>query len=213
MASPDQDVEAFFEQRGFGLQMGFGKRPALAVIDFINAFTDPAMPLGSDLGPQLDVTVRLLEAARAARIPIYYTVVAYDEEGLADAGVWVLKQSGSKTLVAGTPAVELDERLGRLPQEAVLVKKYASAFFGTDLATRLNSRGVDTLLIAGCTTSGCVRATAVDALQYGFRPMVVEEAVGDRAEPAHRQALFDLRQKYADVVSADRTVEYLADLG
>lgn len=212
MSQPQQDDEEFFEQRGFGQQMGFGSRPALVVVDYINAFTDPAMPLGSDLTAELAVTTKILDASRSADIPIYYTVVSYDEEALADAGVWSLKQRGSHSLKAGTNAVELDERLGRRPDEAVILKKYASAFFGTDLISRLNARRVDTLLITGCTTSGCVRATAVDALQYGIRPMVVEDAVGDRAEAPHRQALFDLRQKYADVVTCDETVTYLSDL-
>jgi maleamate amidohydrolase len=94
----------------------------------------------------------------------------------------------------------------------VILKKYASAFFGTDLIARLNSRRVDTLLITGCTTSGCVRATAVDAVQNGVIPVVIREAVGDRAEAPHRQSLFDLEQKYADVVSVDEVLTYLSDL-
>jgi nicotinamidase-related amidase len=105
--------------------------------------------------------------------------------------------------------VELDSRLERRSDEAIIVKKYASAFFGTDFITRLNARRVDTLIVTGCTTSGCVRATAVDALQLGLRPVVVREAVGDRAEAPHRQSLFDLEQKYADVVSVSEVVEYL----
>ena len=105
--------------------------------------------------------------------------------------------------------MELDPRLERRADEAIILKKYASAFFGTDFITRLNTRRVDTLLITGCTTSGCVRASAVDAVQYGLRPMVIREAVGDRAEAAHRQSLFDLEQKYADVVSVDEVVAYV----
>jgi maleamate amidohydrolase len=182
------------------------------VIDYIRAFTDRTMPLGSNLDAQLAVTVTVLEAARNAQIPIYYTIVAYDEEGMGDAGVWLQKQRGIVTLRAGTPAVELDPRLGRRPDEAVIVKKYASSFFGTDLVSRLNSHQVDTLLITGATTSGCVRATAVDAVQYGYRPMVLEDAVGDRSASAHRQALFDLDQKYADVIASDTAITYLAGL-
>jgi len=131
---------------------------------------------------------------------------------LKDAGVWARKQKGIATLAAGTPAVELDPRLERRRDEAIIVKKYASAFFGTDLVARLNSRRVDTLLITGCTTSGCVRATAVDAVQNGIIPVVIREAVGDRAEAPHRQSLFDLEQKYADVVSVDEVLAYLTDL-
>jgi GH15 family glucan-1,4-alpha-glucosidase len=127
-----------------------------------------------------------------------------------DAGIWAKKMAGLMTLRAGQPEVEVDPSLGRLPDEPVISKKYASAFFGTDLLTRLNSTRVDTLLLAGCTTSGCVRATAVDAVQNGLRPMVVGEAVGDRSQAAHEQSLFDLQAKYADVVSTDEVLEYLA---
>ena len=208
-SSPDQDLSAFFAERGFGLRMGFGERPAVAVIDFVNAFTDPAMPLGSELGPQIEATQRLLAAAREAGLPIFYTVIHYDEPDMADAGVWRLKQAGLVSLQAGTSAVELDPRLGRRPGEQVILKKYASAFFGTDFLSRLNASRVDTLLIAGCTTSGCVRATAVDAVQSGIRPVVITEAVGDRAEAAHRQSLFDLDQKYADVVALDEALAYV----
>ena len=113
------------------------------------------------------------------------------------------------TLRAGTDGVALDARLERGPRDSILVKKYASCFFGTDLASRLTSRRIDTLVLAGCTTSGCVRATAVDALQHGFRPIVVKEAVGDRSRRAHEQSLFDLQAKYADVVSLDETLPRL----
>jgi nicotinamidase-related amidase len=118
--------------------------------------------------------------------------------------------AGVMTLRAGTPEVEQDPRLGRRPDEAIIVNKYASVFFGTDFVSRLNARRVDTLILTGCTTSGCVRATAVDAVQNAFRPIVVREAVGDRAKPAHDQALFDLQAKYADVVSVDETIAYLS---
>ena len=205
----EQEMAQFFAERGFGLRMGFGERPALVVIDFMNAFTDASMPLGANLDREIAATRQVLAAAREAGIPIFYTVVSYEEQDLRDAGVWALKQKGISTLRAGTPAVELDRRLERRESEPVILKKYASAFFGTDLIARLNARRIDTLLIAGCTTSGCVRATAVDAVQLGIRPVVIREAVGDRAEAAHRQSLFDLEQKYADVVTVAETVEYL----
>ena len=135
-----------------------------------------------------------------------YTTVGYADDGLADAGTWSRKQRGLSTLRLGTPAVEIDARVAAEPGEAVILKKYASGFFGTDLASRLTSAGIDTLVLAGCTTSGCVRATAVDAVQLGFRPMVVREAVGDRSPAAHEQSLFDLDQKYADVVALDEAL-------
>jgi nicotinamidase-related amidase len=209
VSEPSPDSAEFFEARGFGTTIGFGSRPALVVIDMINAFTDPEMPLGSDLDPVVDELTPLLHSARQADIPVLFTTVGYDE-GLADAGVWFLKQRALTTLMLGSPAVEVDSRLQPAPGEQVILKKYASAFFGTDLASRLTSAGVDTVLIAGCTTSGCVRATAVDAVQLGYRPMVVREAVGDRSPAAHDQALFDLRQKYADVVSVRETIDYVS---
>ncbi|MBM3363978.1 MAG: isochorismatase family protein, partial [Betaproteobacteria bacterium] len=173
--------DEFFKQRGFGLTMGFGLRPAVLVVDLIEAFTDPEAMLGSNLDAQVLATQQLLAAARQVAVPIIYSTVSYDQADLADAGIWALKQKGVTTLRAGTSAVALDPRLKRLEGEGWLVKKYASCFFGTDLTSRLVSRGVDTLILAGCTTSGCVRATAVDALQTGLRPMVVRECVGDRS--------------------------------
>jgi maleamate amidohydrolase len=205
----DEQMTAFFAEKGFGLRMGFGERPALIVIDFIRAFTDPLMPLGGVLDAEIAATKRVIDVARESAVPVFYTVECYEEQDLRDAGLWALKQKGIVTLVAGTAAVELDERLGRRDDEPIITKKYASAFFGTDLITRLNTRRVDTLLVAGCTTSGCVRATAVDTLQLGIRPIVIREAVGDRAEQAHRQSLFDLHQKYADVVSLEEAIDYL----
>jgi nicotinamidase-related amidase len=207
----DTDVgdRQLFAQRGFGIRLGFGERPALLVVDFIKAFTDPKMPLGASLNAELMETNRLLEAAHAARIPVYFTVEQFDEPDLGDAGIAGLKQKGIASLRAGTPAVEIDERLRRAPDDAVLVKKFASAFFSTDLASRLQFRRIDTLIIAGCTTSGCVRATVVDACQYGFRAIVAEEAVGDRSKAAHEQSLFDIDAKYGDVRKIGEILAYL----
>lgn len=204
--------EKFFRERGFGLKIGFGKRPCLIVVDIIRAFTDPDMPLGSNMDTEIEATNRLIDACRDADVPVFFTTTAYDDAALKDGGIWVLKQKGAATLRSGTPAVELDPRLHHQPQDSTLVKKYASCFFGTDLLSRLVSNGCDTLLIAGCTTSGCVRGTAVDAVQNGFRPIIVTEAVGDRSEAAHKQSLFDLQAKYCDVVMLDEALAYLRDL-
>lgn len=213
MSTERQDMEKFFAERGFGLRVGFGTRPAVLVIDFMIAFTDPNLPLGSDLAEELAETSRILKAAREADVPIYYTVVYYDQPGFKDAGVWLKKQKGILSLPAGSPQVELDPRLGRLPQEPVILKKYASAFFGTDLISRLTAQKVDTVIVTGCTTSGCVRATSVDALQYGFHVIIPAEGVGDRARLAHEQSLFDLNAKYADVVPTEDVISYLSGLG
>ena len=208
-----KDDEEFFRQRGFGIKIGFGERPALMIIDMIKGFTDPSMPLGAPLESQIEAQRPLLEVAHQRDIPVIFSTVIYEEEDIKDAGVWALKQTGARTLTAGSEAVKIDPRLGLQPKDIVLMKKYASCFYGTDLVARLNSRRIDTLIITGCTTSGCVRATAVDAVQNGFRPMVVREAVGDRSAAAHEQSLFDLNAKYADVVSLDETLQYLKTVG
>lgn len=210
MTSHQDDVSAFFEARGFGQRIGFGERPALLVIDLIRAFTDPDLPLGAKLDDQIAATTVLLDSARRHSLPVLFTTVFYEDPDLRDAGLWAIKQKGVASLRAGTPEVEVDPRLDRRDgREQLIVKKYASAFFGTDLISRLNAVRVDTVLLAGCTTSGCVRATAVDGLQNAFRVAVVREAVGDRARSAHEQSLFDLHAKYADVVALDEAVAYM----
>jgi nicotinamidase-related amidase len=199
------------ERRGLTRVLGFGNAPAVVVVDFTRAFTElgDAMPLAADFDAEIAATTRVIAAARASGTPVYYTAAVYEEPDLADAGIWAKKVPASVTLRAGTPGVELDPRLERRADEALVVKKYASAFFGTDLASRLTARGVDTILLCGCTTSGCVRASAVDGLQHGFRVMVVREAVGDRNPAAHRQSMLDMQAKYADIVTLDATTEYL----
>jgi maleamate amidohydrolase len=208
-----KEDEEFFRQRGFGIKIGFGERPALIIIDMIKGFTDSSMPLGANLETQIEAQKPLLKVAHERDIPVIFSTVMYEEADIKDAGIWALKQKGAQTLTAGSEAVKVDPRVGMQPKDILLVKKYASCFFGTDLVPRLNSRRVDTLIITGCTTSGCVRATAVDAVQNGFRPIVVREAVGDRSVAAHEQSLFDLNAKYADVVSLDETLLYLKTVG
>jgi nicotinamidase-related amidase len=205
----DKDEAQFLRQRGFGLELGFGERPALLVIDLMKAFTDADLPLGANLDAQVAAANQLLDAAHAAGFPVYFSLVAYDEPDCADAGLWGSKMTGLHGLTANSPIVALDERLHRAAGDAVFVKKYASCFFGTDLVSRLTSRRVDTLIVAGCTTSGCVRASTVDAVQYGFRPVVVREAVGDRSRAAHDQSLFDIQAKYGDVMNLDAVLAKL----
>jgi maleamate amidohydrolase len=209
---PPSDAE-FFRQRGFGLKIGFGERPALLVIDMLKAFTNPQMMLGANLDNEIEAIKPLLAIARERDIPIIFSTVIYNDADLKDAGIWALKQKGVITLKGDSDGIEIDPRLGFRATDSLLVKKYASCFFGTDLVPRLLSRRVDTLIIVGCTTSGCVRATAVDAVQTGLRPMVVREAVGDHSVAAHEQSLFDLNAKYADVVSLDETLQYLRTVG
>lgn len=213
MKLPEQYRETFdfYVKKGFAARVGFGEKPALLVIDIIRAFTDLRSPLASNLDSQVDAINALLGPAREARIPIIFSTVAYDRD-LQEAGIWIRKVPSNSWLVEGTEWVVVDERLRRQPDEMLLVKKYASCFFGTDLAARLVTRGIDTLMITGCTTSGCVRATAVDACSYGLHTIVVQEAVGDRAELPHFANLFDIDAKYGDVVSLDEALAYLKRL-
>jgi maleamate amidohydrolase len=204
-------LRAEFREKGFGRRVGFGQRPALLAVDFITGFTDLRSPLAGELDSQLEATNALLEPARAAGIPVIFSTVAYDAE-LQEAGIWIRKIPANGWLVEGSEWVEVDKRLNQRAHETTLAKKYASCFFGTDLIARLVSRRVDTLIITGCTTSGCVRATAVDSCSYGFHTVVVEEAVGDRAELPHMASLFDIDAKYGDVVGLEEALGYLRGL-
>jgi maleamate amidohydrolase len=209
MSSAERGDKQFLEERGFGQSLGFGKQPALLVVDLIMAFTDAARPLGSNLDSQIAATNQLIGAMRKRGAPIIFTTVSYSDPGLKDAGIWGLKMKGTSSLIEQGDGPSLDPRLDKTAGDPLLAKKYASCFFGTDLVPRLVTDAVDTLIITGCTTSGCVRASAVDAIQNGFRPIVVREAVGDRSQAAHDQSLADLHWKYADVVSLATALDYL----
>jgi maleamate amidohydrolase len=182
----------------FGGTAGFGRRPAVVVVDMIRGFTDPACPLGSPLDAEVSATRSVLDVARASGLPVFFTTIVYDAEREREAAVFLRKAPALTTLRPGSPWIELDERLGRRAGEPLLVKSFASAFWGTDLGARLAGR--DSLVVCGATTSGCVRATVVDALQHGLAPIVPREAVGDRWPDAHAQSLYDMGQKYADVL-------------
>ena len=198
----------FFVQRGFSGRVGFGARPALLIIDFIRGFTERESPLSGDLDSSVISTQNILRLAREVSIPIYFTTVEYAPD-MKDAGLFPLKIPSLQWLVQGSRWVEVDDRLAPQPDEIVVRKKYASAFFGTDLATSLASKKIDTLIITGCTTSGCVRASVVDALQHGFHAIIPAEAVGDRAQLSHEVSLLDLDTKYGDVVSVKDVLHYL----
>lgn len=196
-------------KRGFGSRIGFGHSPALLVIDFISLLTDPNHRMGADVAREIVQTNRLLAAAHDATIPVYLSTVAYDDPS-REVGVWINKMAGLIDLVAGSDGVEQDARLDRAPTDRILRKRFASCFFGTLLADDLRRDGVDTLIIAGCTTSGCVRATVVDSCQHGFRTMIAREAVADRLLDAHEQNLTDMDLKYGDVLPVDDIVAHLA---
>jgi len=207
-----QNDAEFFAARGFGGRIGFGERPALVIIDILKAFTDEKQPLGANLDKEVAAIQPLLEVAHERKIPVIFSTVRYDDADLRDAGIWATKMKGTASLKADGDGWEVDPRLDFRKSDALLFKKYASCFFGTDLASRLMAHRVDTLIITGCTTSGCVRATAVDACQSGFRPMVVRDAVGDRSAAAHNQSLFDLDAKYADVVGLEDALTYMRNV-
>lgn len=197
-----------YAARGLGSRVGWGERPAVIAVDMINGFTDPAYPIGADVSAAIAETCRVLDGARNARLPVFFTSIAYDDP-VRDGGHWIRKIPALNVLRSGTQAVEVDHRLQRRPSEPLVVKRFASSFFGTDLASRLQFLRVDTLIVCGVTTSGCVRATVVDGLQLGFRCIVPEAAVADRAEAPHRANLFDMNGKYGDVLPLD---EVLAEI-
>jgi len=201
-------TRADYERKGFAARSGYGRSPALLIVDFINGFTDPSTPLGGDFAWQINATRQLQDAFRRARLPIFYTTIAYDED-LRDAGVFVKKVPSLAILQKGSPLTEVDKRIAPLPGEKVIEKKYASSFFGTNLDMELRLLGVDTVIMAGCTTSGCIRASAIDSLQYGYHTIVVRDAVGDRAPGPHEANLFDIDAKYGDVVELADALDYL----
>ena len=205
-------TSAEYERKGFSARSGYGTRPTLLVVDFINGFTDPGTGLGGDYGAELAVTARLLEEFRSRALPIFFTTVAY-EPHLRDGGQFVVKVPALSILVKGSDWVRVDDRIRPHPSEQVVLKKYASAFFDTRLDMELNGLGVDTVVIVGCTTSGCIRASAIDAMQHGFHTVVVRDAVGDRAQTPHEVNLFDIDAKYGDVASSGEVLEYLRGLG
>ena len=203
--------QIFPREHGLGGTVGFGKQPALLVVDIMRAFTDKNLPFGFDLKLQIEYINALLDTAYTTNIPTFFSIVCYDDADCGDAGVWARKMNGLLELKPNSTAVQLDPRLHKQPNISIFKKKYASCIFGTDFVSRLQTQRVDTLIVAGCTTSGCVRATVVDAIQYGFLPIVPEEAVGDRSASAHAQALFDIQAKYGDVLSVSEVIEKITD--
>lgn len=184
----------------FDGRLAFGKRPALLIVDFAMAYLDPASPLYAGVEDALASAERLLAACRMRDVPAIFTRVEY-EAGGGNGGLFYRKIPALKVFDAGSPLGDFPPSLSPRDSEAIVTKQYASAFFGTGLAGMLNALGIDTLLIIGLSTSGCVRASTLDALQYGFRPFVVRDACGDRHAAPHEASLFDLQAKYAEVVS------------
>jgi len=203
-----KDTEVYKKQ-GLGARMGFGQNPALLIIDFINGFNDPDAFGGGNIQSAIDNTEFLLAAVRHRSLPVAYTVHCYSEDGSED-GIFNLKMPRLREgLIRGSHATEIVNQLAPRSGERIVEKHYPSAFFGTDLSGWLAQKKVDTTIVVGCTTSGCVRATVVDGMGFGYRPIVPRECVGDRAIGPHEANLFDMDQKYADVMSLSDVLEEL----
>jgi nicotinamidase-related amidase len=201
-------ILTFYDQRGYDRSVGCGVRPALLVIDFSRAFTGgrAAFP-GGDFASELAAVGRLAEAARPLA-PVIFTTIAYAPD-MHDAGLWARKVPWLNACQSGSPLVEIDPALEPRVGDTIIVKKYPSAFFGTGLHETLQRQEIDTLILTGCTTSVCVRATALDAMQHGYRTLVVREAVGDFDPAIHALHLADIGARYCDVVGLEDTLTYL----
>ncbi len=207
----DAAAKEVYEQAGLGQAVTRGQSPAVLVIDFSCGFTDPACTLGADMTAEVDATRKLLDAARDKGLPVVFTTIGFEPSG-KDGGLWLQKVPALGDLELGGRWVDIDPRLDRREDEPVVVKKGASGFFGTNLASILVSQRVDTVILCGATTSGCVRATAIDLLQYGWPTLVPRECVGDRAQAPHDANLFDIQAKYADVVPLEEALAYVASV-
>ncbi|SDC83761.1 maleamate amidohydrolase [Sphingomonas sp. YR710] len=202
------DLNADYAAAGFGGRLAFGTRPALLIVDVVMAYLDRASPLYAGVEHALASNERLVDAARAAGVPVIFTNVVYEPGGI-DGGQFFRKVPALKAFERGSPQGAFPVTLQPLSGELVVSKQYPSAFFGTSLASTLHAAGIDTLLITGFSTSGCVRASALDALCHGFAPFVVREACGDRDVRPHEQNLFDMAAKMAEVVSEGEAVNLM----
>jgi maleamate amidohydrolase len=197
-----------YQRQGFGQRLGFGRRIGLLVVDFANGFNDPSVFGGGNIADAIERTVPLLEACRGAGLPIAHSRIVFEADG-SDHNLFMAKAPSLKRLTESAWESQIVPELAPKTGEFVVRKRLPSAFFATELAPWYTGRGIDTLLIAGCTTSGCVRASALDAMCYGFRPTVVTDCVGDRALGPHEASLFDLGQKYADLMTRDEALQAL----
>jgi nicotinamidase-related amidase len=204
--SDDVARQRYAESRSGG-RLRLGASPAVLVVDLQRGFTDPSSPVGADLTEAVVATRRLLDVARRHARPVIFTCIAYDTP--VEAGIWLQKMPGIGELRHGSSWVELDARLARARDEPLIVKKAASALFGTNLSSMLTTLRADTVVVAGATTSGCVRASVVDLMQAGWPALVPAEGCGDRAPAPHEANLFDMDAKYADVVSLDMALAYI----
>lgn len=207
----NQDLSANY-QGAFGKRIGFGRKPAVIMIDFVEAYFNPACALFAGVEDALASGIRIQQAARAADVPVIYTNVVYNRSVL-NGGRFYQKSMTLYNFIEGSPMGAWPKGLVPREDELVISKQYPSAFFGTSLASTLTTLGIDTLIHTGVSTSGCVRATCVDCCSYGFIPIIVRDAVGDRHPAPHEANLFDMDAKYGDVVREDEVLAYLANPG
>ncbi len=198
-------------KKAYDNQIGFGKKPALVLVDFVQAYFDDECELFADVQSELESALRIVDAAREAGILIIYTNVVYHPSGI-NGGTFFKKAKPLRNMVQGHRMGEWPAGISPADDELVISKQYPSAFFGTSLSSTLTASGVDSLIITGVTTSGCIRATCIDTCSYGFIPIIVADACGDRHEDPHQANLFDMNAKYGDVVTELATLEYLATL-
>lgn len=208
MAKKNVDLSEDYTVAGFGLSLGKGTQPALLVIDMCMAYLDAASPLYAGIEDEAKKIEHLLEAFRKAGRPVIHTRVEYTPGG-ADGGIFYKKISALKCFDRGNPYAKPPEKLAPTADEVVVTKQYASAYFGTTLASTLSALGCDSVVISGVSTSGCVRASALDTIQHGFIPLVVEDACGDRDQRVHDANIFDLGAKYADIVSTHQILKWI----
>ncbi|MEM8844450.1 MAG: isochorismatase family protein [Pseudomonadota bacterium] len=207
MAERDAELEVYARQ-GYGHKSGFGKKPAVVVVDFVNGFADPDQFGGGNIQEAIKSTVKLLDSARKVPIPIAYTRVVYADDQ-SDVGIFCLKAPNLAKLTETAHASQIVDELAPLPGDYIVRKLQPSAFFGTNLSAWLIMHGVDTVIVTGCTTSGCVRATVVDSMSYNFRTIVASDCVGDRAIGPHNANMFDMEQKNADLMTQHEISELL----
>lgn len=210
MQEPNDKINNY--KRAYGNKLGYGKRPALILVDFVEAYFDKSCELYADVDQSLASALRVREAASAQNVPIVLTNLVYQQGG-ADGGVFYQKVKPLRHFQKGEPMGAWPKSLDPADNELVISKQYPSAFFGTSLASTLTALNIDSLIITGLTTSGCVRATCIDSVSHGFITIVVADACGDRHEDPHQANLFDMDAKYADVVNEASVIAYLNSLG
>jgi len=200
--------ESIYQRAKLGEKIGWGKRPVLIVVDFQKGFTMPESPMGGDLTAEVEATKRLADACRSKNIKCIFTRVGYNKDG-SDLAVWSLKAPGLREYTRDHWYYEFDERLGIRDEDILVEKHWPSAFFGTHIVQMLIAMNIDTVILAGCTVGGCLYATAIDRLSYGFRAMIATDACGDRSEETKKMFMWNMGMKYGDLLTTDEIIEHI----